>query len=118
MSAQLKSKTLVLVLFLSGLTTHVFSQSNKEIDLFIDQWHQAAARADASAFFGAMADSSIYIGTDASERWTKSEFITYAKPYFDKGKAWTFKPYDRDVHLSPDGQFAWFSELLETQMGL
>lgn len=65
-----------------------------------------------------MADSSIYIGTDATERWTKPEFIRFAKPYFDKGKAWDFKPYDRDLHVATDGRHAWFSELLTTWMGV
>ena len=55
---------------------------NSDITEFIDNWHQAAARADFNDFFDAMADSSIYIGTDATERWTKPEFITYAKPLF------------------------------------
>lgn len=65
-----------------------------------------------------MGDSSIYIGTDATERWSKSEFVSFAKPYFDKGKAWDFKPYDRDLHVTSDGQMAWFSELLTTWMGV
>ena len=89
-----------------------------EIDKFIDQWHLSATNADQQAFFDAMDDESIYIGTDASERWTKQEFLTFAKPHFDKGKAWDFKPYDRDVHVSDDGKYVWFSELLNTWMGV
>jgi hypothetical protein len=89
-----------------------------EIDLFIDRWHLAATNADQQSFFDAMDDESIYIGTDATERWTKNEFLTFAKPHFDKGKAWDFKPYDRDVHISADGKYVWFSELLTTWMGV
>jgi hypothetical protein len=88
------------------------------VNAFLDSWHKAAADADGEVFFGSMADTSIYIGTDETERWTKSEFVTFAKPYFDRGKAWDFKPYDRDIHFSPDGQHAWFSELLTTWMGV
>ena len=88
-----------------------------DVNDFLDKWHQAASTADADTFFGSMADSSIYIGTDATERWTKNEFITFAKPYFDRGRAWDFKPYDRDVHFSDDGRYVWFSELLTTWMG-
>jgi len=65
-----------------------------------------------------MAENCIYIGTDETERWTKSEFVTFAKPYFDAGKAWDFKPYDRDIHVTSDGQIVWFSELLTTWMGV
>jgi hypothetical protein len=94
------------------------SAQTQDIHQFIDRWHEAAAKANADAFFGSMAENSIYIGTDAKERWTKKEFITFAKPYFDKGKAWDLKPYDRDLHLSGDGQYVWFSELLTTWMGV
>jgi hypothetical protein len=89
-----------------------------ELSGLIDKWHQAAAAANADTFFGIMNDNSIYIGTDATERWTKEEFIKFAKPYFDRGKAWDFKPYDRDVHVTSDGKHAWFSELLTTWMGV
>ena len=85
---------------------------------FLNRWHLAAAKANAEVFFGSMADTSIYIGTDETERWTKSEFISFAKPYFDRGKAWDFKPYERDIHFSADGDHAWFSELLTTWMGV
>jgi hypothetical protein len=92
--------------------------TEQQITRFIDNWHIAASKADAQSFFGAMSENSVYIGTDAKERWTKSEFMAYAKPYFDRGKAWTFHPYDRDIHLSDDGQYVWFSELLTTRMGI
>lgn len=65
-----------------------------------------------------VAEDGIFIGTDATERWNKQQFYTFAKPYFDKGKAWDFKAYDRTVHVSNNGQFVWFSELLTTWMGV
>lgn len=104
-------------LLIAFFTTSVKAQV-QEIDGFLNRWHKAASDADFQAFFEKMADSSIYIGTDANERWTKSAFIIFAKPYFDKGKAWDFKPYDRDIHLSADGHYVWFSELLSTWMGV
>ncbi|HEY3402663.1 MAG TPA: nuclear transport factor 2 family protein [Ohtaekwangia sp.] len=94
------------------------SQKHSDIHLFLDQWHKAAANADSTIFFGSMADDAIYIGTDATERWTKTEFMAFAKPYFARGKAWDFKPYDRDLHVTSDGKNAWFSELLTTWMGV
>ena len=93
------------------------AQVEPEIHQFIDAWHQAAAKANADVFFGSMSDNSIYIGTDATERWTKTEFMSFAKPYFDRGTAWDFKPYDRNVYVTSDGKIAWFSELLTTWMG-
>lgn len=91
---------------------------HEDIHRFLDNWHRAAARADAKTFFESMAENSIYIGTDETERWTKQEFLSFAKPYFDRGRAWDFKPYDRDIHVSADGQYVWFSELLSTWMGV
>ncbi len=89
-----------------------------EINQFLNAWHKAASEANAKVFFESMTDNSIYIGTDAKERWSKTEFISFAKPYFDKGTAWDFKPYDRDVHVTSEGRYAWFSELLTTWMGV
>ena len=117
MKASVQIRLLLSVSLLLFSSTVSFSQ-HKEIDAFLNQWHKAAASADAEVFFGSMADESIYIGTDATERWSKSEFMTFAKPHFDKGTAWSFEPFDRDIHISSDGQYVWFSELLSTWMGV
>lgn len=108
-------KALLLLTFIS-LSLTALSQ-DKEVHKFLDAWHAAASKADAKTFFGSMAENSVYIGTDASERWAKPAFESFAKPYFDKGKAWDFKPYDRDLHVTSDGDYVWFSELLTTWMG-
>jgi hypothetical protein len=102
---------------LAGLPVLSLAQDHKEIHTFIDNWHRAAAEAKAESFFGSIADDGIYIGTADFERWSKAEFVKFAEPFFKKGKAWDFKPYDRDVHVSSDGKYAWFSELLTTWMG-
>jgi hypothetical protein len=116
---------LLVLVFLSitGSSTACYDKTGQtndstEINAFIDQWHLAAAKADSVAYFESMAGNSIYIGTDASERWSKTQFMTFARPFFKRGKAWDFKPYDRDLHISSDGQYVWFSELLTTRMGV
>ncbi|HEY9048939.1 MAG TPA: nuclear transport factor 2 family protein [Ohtaekwangia sp.] len=111
-------RSLFIIALLACTSVGVHAQSvNTELNQFIDAWHKAAAEANEKRFFDAIADNGIYIGTDATERWTKEEFLKYAKPYFDKGKAWTFIPRDRDLHVTSEGNFAWFSELLTTRMG-
>ena len=75
-----------------------------------------AASADFKNYFDLFAEESTFIGTDASEIWNKKEFMAYAKPHFDKGKAWSFKSLKRNITFSKDGKYAWFDELLETQM--
>ena len=111
-------KALYTITFVLSTVCFAKGQATDDVNQFIDAWHLAAARADAATFFGSMADDAIYIGTDATERWTKSEFVSFARPYFDKGKAWDFKPRDRDVHVTSDKQNVWFSELLDTWMGV
>ncbi len=92
-------------------------QSEKQsITVILDNWHKAAADANYEAYFDVMADESIYIGTDATENWNKIQFQAFAKPYFDKGKAWNFKAIERNIYFSGDGKTAWFDELLSTQM--
>jgi hypothetical protein len=87
------------------------------IDSLINNWHLLASEAD-TAFFNFMDSDAIYIGTDATERWTKKEFKAFAIPYFEKGKAWDFKPIERKIYFSGDKNLAWFNETLNTWMGV
>jgi ketosteroid isomerase-like protein len=93
-------------------------QETERIDSLLDAFHLAAAQADFDTYFSFYTDQSIFTGTDASERWNKSEFMAYAKPYFDRGKAWSFTAVQRQITLHESGQIAWFDELLDTQMKL
>ncbi|WP_140938266.1 nuclear transport factor 2 family protein [Sphingobacterium lumbrici] len=108
----------ILIFFSFFLTSLCFSQvrDTVEINKTLDKWHFSAARADFKAYFDLLHTESIFIGTDATERWDKREFMKYAKPHFDKGRAWNFKSLIRYVNFSADGQTAWVDELLDTQM--
>ena len=96
----------------------ITNQKNQEseINLILNNWHKAAAEANFNSYFDAMADDAIFIGTDATENWNKPAFIQFAKPYFDKGKAWNFTSLERNIYFSSDKKTAWFDELLNTQM--
>ena len=83
----------------------------------MDQCHKDAANAD-TLFFDKMAKNGIYIGTDKSELWTRDEFKKWAKPFFDRKKAWDFKATSRNIYFSDDQRYAWFDELLDTWMGV
>ena len=48
----------------------------------LDDFHAAAAQADEARYFGHLDDKAVFLGTDASERWTKAQFQAYAHPYF------------------------------------
>lgn len=108
-------KTNLLGIFIFSMTlSNVFTQSNP--DDIVDQWHLAASKADYSAYFGAMDDSFIFLGTAPGERWSKEEFSAFSKPYFDKGKAWDFKASNRNWNYSSNKKIAWFDEDLDTWM--
>lgn len=91
--------------------------SQKEVQVFLENWHKAASEANFDGYFNALDSTSIYIGTAAEEIWTKQEFASFSKPYFDKGKAWNFKTLQRTIYFSETGNLAWFDELLNTWMG-
>jgi len=88
----------------------------EQINLVLDLWHQAAGKADFKAYFEAMTEDAIFMGTDATEYWNKPQFMEFSKPYFDYCKAWNFKSLQRHIYFEPAGKIAWFDELLDTQM--
>ena len=97
-----------------------FGQRNQEkiINILLDDWHKAAAESNYEKYFDALDNDATFIGTDAQEYWNKTEFSAFAKPFFEKGKAWNFTPIKRHVYFSRDGKTAWFDELLDTWMKL
>jgi hypothetical protein len=93
-------------------------EEKTQINNILDAWHNSAAEANFEAYFDAMSTESVFIGTDAAEVWNLQQFKDFSKPFFDKGKAWSFKAIDRNVYLDDDGKIAWFDELLDTWMGV
>lgn len=112
-----KTIFLLFVVLVSCKSTKDTVVSDKDqIDIVLDSWHKAAAEANYEAYFGFMAEDAVFIGTDATENWNKTAFQAYAKPHFDKGKAWSFTALERHIYFDETGKTAWFDELLNTQM--
>ncbi|MGB1210207.1 MAG: nuclear transport factor 2 family protein [Lacinutrix venerupis] len=88
------------------------------INTTLDNWHKAAAEANFDNYFNLMTDDGVFIGTDATENWQNDAFKSFSKPYFDKGKAWSFTAVDRNIYVYDNHKIAWFDELLDTQMKL
>src|SRR5262245_33555399 len=80
----------------------------------LDDWRRAPARADEARYFSHSTPDAICLGTDATERWTRYAFRAWARPFFARGKAWSFTSVERHVYLSPDARVAWFDEALAT----
>ncbi len=86
------------------------------IEKTIDQWHEAASLANFDDYFDLMTSDAVFIGTDATENWQLEEFKAFAKPYFERGKAWSFTSFER--HMYSANEVVYFDELLSTQMGI
>ena len=101
---------------LLGMTFFLLALGTPEpqVSAVLDDWHSAAASADEARYFGHFARDAVFLGTDATERWTVEEFRRYAHPHFAKGKAWSFRSVSRHVSFSADGSVAWFDEMLDT----
>lgn len=95
-------------------STGYFAQ--KSPDQLMNDWHKAAASANFNAYFEVTHDHFVFLGTAPGERWTKTEFQRFCKPYFDKGKAWNFIPTNRNWNYNADSTMAWFDEELKTWM--
>ena len=107
----------ILVTLVSCKSNQVQSSSSQNnVNAAVTAWHKAASEANYDNYFNLMTDDAIFIGTDANENWNKKAFQIYAKPHFDKGKAWNFKTLERHVYFDKTMQMAWFDELLDTQM--
>lgn len=121
-------KNLLYLLIISVFFVYCTNKSNEEqkvdnsiiisdVNSILDSWHKAASTANFDDYFSKMDSISVFIGTDASENWTRNEFQEFSKPYFDDGNAWSFTPLERNVYVSEDQNIVWFDELLKTWMG-
>ncbi|MEZ7499672.1 nuclear transport factor 2 family protein [Flavobacterium sp. Arc3] len=113
-------KKIIFVLILIAVsckpTKYTITSDENKIDTLLDSWHKAAAEAKYDSYFEKMTEDAVFIGTDATENWSKPAFEVFAKPYFDKGKAWSFTVLERHIYFDKTKETAWFDELLNTQM--
>ena len=66
-------KILLMTIVLTGAAPGGLSVAGSEeaIAMVLDDWHAAAAAADEDRYFAHFAPDAIFLGTDASERWTR-----------------------------------------------
>jgi hypothetical protein len=84
-----------------------------EIAKVLDDWHDAAAKADEQRYFDHFAEGAVFLGTDPKERWTLPEFQAYAHPHFAAGKAWNMIARRREITFHDE--VAWFDEDLVSE---
>ena len=77
----------------------------------LDAYHAAAAIGDWDSYFDLMSDDGVFLGTDVNERWPREEFRAYAA-----GRSgWVYRSLERNINLTPDGNSAWFDEILDSE---
>lgn len=84
-----------------------------DVSATLDALHEAASEADFDRYFSLYADEAVFLGTDATERWTREEFMDYTKARFNTGTGWTYHMLERHIAIAPGGRTAWFDERLE-----
>lgn len=99
-------------IFFFVISAVALAEEQARLSATLDDFHQAAARADFAGYTGVMTEDVIFLGTDGSERWQGQEFRDFVQSNFSSGRAWTYLPLERNVMLSADGQTAWFDEVL------
>jgi len=93
-----------------GMTT---AEAESAVSDVLDALHEAAAQSEFDRYFGLYTEDAIFMGTDATERWTVDEFKEYARVPFQEGRGWTYTMTERNVFIGPGGRTAWFDERLE-----
>lgn len=114
----MKNRFATFLCMLGVLMASAQVSEREQINQLLDAWHQAATNANFDSYFGMMTDDGVFLGTDATENWQNEAFRAFSKPYFDKGKAWSFTAVERNIYVDKGNEFAWFDELLDTQMKL
>jgi hypothetical protein len=89
----------------------------REVNAFMDGWHDDAAHAR-MRYFDKIAPDGVFIGTDRSELWRRDAFLAWGRKYFEgRSKAWAYRATRRNVYAANDGRTVWFDELLDNDKG-
>jgi ketosteroid isomerase-like protein len=104
----------LMLLTFSSSASSINSDKQKIKNVLI-KFHQAAASANFETYFDLLSRDAIFLGTDASERWTKEAFKEYVRPAFSKGNGWLYTPKQQNIKVIKQGQVAFFDELLSSE---
>jgi hypothetical protein len=86
--------------------------AEKAVNRVLDSLHEAASDANGELYFGLFDEDAVFMGTDATERWSMDEFRAFAEPHFSQGRGWTYTVTERHVYVAVSGATAWFDEVL------
>lgn len=113
-SLELRLRGLVAFMLLTtaGLTSALCAADDETaVGRVLDALHERAARADFDGYFDLYHPGAVFLGTDPTEHWTLAELRAYARPHFEQGRGWIYRPTERVIHTAGDA--AWFEERLQ-----
>jgi len=107
-------KNIFILLSLCFLISPAISQDHNVDEVAIiavlDDFHDAAAKADKDRYLGHFTENGVFIGTDEWERWPlMPEFTEYVAGRFEKG-GWSYHSEMKKIAFSKGGNVAWFDE--------
>lgn len=109
------------VILLAGCSStqsrHTLSEDMEKVVIngVLTSWHVAADQGLHKFYFDQMTDDAVFLGTDSSERWTKDEFMEYARGPFSDGNGWTYTQAESHVAFNDARDTAWADEILENE---
>lgn len=108
-------KRFPVVLTLMLCTTLASAQSTEEQQVadILDALHHLVSEGHFDEYFELFTVDAIFLGTDATERWSIDDFKAYAEPH--AGQGWTYTVTERHIYLSDSAQTAWFDERLNNE---
>lgn len=99
-----------LCFMVSPVMAQSFPEDEKAIIAVLDDFHDAAAKADKDRYLGHFTEDGVFLGTDEWERWPlKPEFTEYVGGRFANG-GWSYHSEKKNINFSKDGTVAWFDE--------
>jgi len=105
-------KTFLYIITLLLTANLTLANETEKVAAVLDELHRAASKAETETYFNLFTEDAVFIGTDVNEFWSIEQFKAFAKPYFDKGKGWTYLLKNRNIYFSKSGDSAWFHEIL------
>lgn len=106
--------SLLALSFAIALQSAGSASPESEVAAVLDRLNAASTAADGPAYFALFAPDARFVGTDAGEHWSLSEFKPLYEPYFAQGKGWSYPATERTITIAPiDCRcVAWFEEKL------
>ena len=113
------ARALIFVFGLQGSILVAEQNPETSIHAVLDGLHESAAASEMDRYFSHYTNDAVFLGTDASERWTMEEFKAHAGPAFAEGRGWKYSVRDRYlIETGRPGVFGFDEILFNVKLGI